>query len=87
MSSFKIAEENGFSYAKIGMQGQDLNDTGSDYAAKTEATLTVTNPALFKSTETASWDKGGRNSIYCAEEENGFTLGDLIGDELKNARK
>ena len=78
LSSFKIAEENGFSYAKIGMQGQDLNDTGSDYAAKTEATLTVTNPALFKSTETASWDKGGRNSIYCAEEENGFIVLDTV---------
>ena len=78
LSSFKIAEENGFSYAKIGMQGQDLNDTGSDYAAKTEATLTVTNPALFKSTETASWDKGDRNSIYCAEEENGFIVLDTV---------
>ena len=78
LSSFKIAEENGFSYAKIGMQGQNLNDTGSDYAAKTEATLTVTNPALFKSTETASWDKGGRNSIYCAEEENGFIVLDTV---------
>ncbi len=78
LSSFKIAEENGFSYAKIGMQGQDLNDTGSDYAAKTEATLTVTNPALFKSTETASWNKDGRNSIYCAEEENGFIVLDTV---------
>ena len=31
-----------------------------------------------------------RRNNYAAdapEEENGFTLGDLIGDELKNARK
>ena len=78
LSSFKIAEENGYSYAKISMQGQDLNDTGTGYAAKTEATLTVTNPTLFKSTETASWNKDGRNSIYCAEEENGFIVLDTV---------
>lgn len=78
LSSFKIAEENGYSYAKISMQGQDLNDTGTGYAAKTEATLTITNPTLFKSTETASWNKDGRNSIYCAEEENGFIVLDTV---------
>ena len=77
LSSFKIAEENGYSYAKISMQGQDLNDTGSDYAAKTEATLTVTNPALFKSTETASWTKSNPK-VYCAEEENGFIVIDTV---------
>ena len=78
LSSFKIAEENGYSYAKISMQGQDLNDTGTGYAAKTEATLTVKNPTLFMSTETASWNKDGRNSIYCAEEENGFIVLDTV---------
>ena len=61
-------------YAKIWMQGRNAEDWG---AAK-DMSLTVTNPALFKSTETASWDKGGRNSIYCAEEENGFIVLDTV---------
>ena len=56
------------------MQGRNAEDWG---AAK-DMSLTVTNPALFKSTETASWDKGGRNSIYCAEEENGFIVLDTV---------
>ena len=61
-------------YAKIWMQGRNAVAWGD---AK-DMSLTVTNPALFKSTETASWDKGGRNSIYCAEEENGFIVLDTV---------
>ena len=61
-------------YAKIWMQGRNAED----WDAAKDMSLTVTNPALFKSTETASWDKGGRNSIYCAEEENGFIVLDTV---------
>ena len=61
-------------YAKIWMQGRNAEAWGD---AK-DMSLTATNPALFKSTETASWNKDGRNSIYCAEEENGFIVLDTV---------
>ena len=61
-------------YAKIWMQGRNAEAWGD---AK-DMSLTVTNPTLFKSTETASWNKDGRNSIYCAEEENGFIVLDTV---------
>ena len=61
-------------YAKIWMQGRNAEAWGD---AK-DMCLTVTNPTLFKSTETASWNKDGRNSIYCAEEENGFIVLDTV---------
>ena len=61
-------------YAKIWMQGRNAVAWGD---AK-DMSLTVTNPTLFKSTETASWNKDGRNSIYCAEEENGFIVLDTV---------
>ena len=61
-------------YAKIWMQGR--NAVAWDDAK--DMSLTVTNPTLFKSTETASWNKDGRNSIYCAEEENGFIVLDTV---------
>ena len=61
-------------YAKIWMQGRNAEAWGD---AK-DMCLTVTNPTLFKSTETASWNKDGRNNIYCAEEENGFIVLDTV---------
>ena len=61
-------------YAKIWMQGRNAEAWGD---AK-DMSLTATNPTLFKSTETASWNKDGRNSIYCAEEENGFIVLDTV---------
>ena len=61
-------------YATIWMQGRN----SKDWSAAKDMSLTVTNPALFKSSETASWNKDGRNSIYCAEEENGFIVLDTV---------
>ena len=56
------------------MQGRNAEA----WAEAKDMSMTVTNPVLFKSAETAKWDKGGRNSIYCAEEENGFIVLDTV---------
>lgn len=61
-------------YANIWMQGRNAEA----WAEAKDMSMTVTNPVLFKSAETAKWDKGGRNSIYCAEEENGFIVLDTV---------
>ncbi len=60
-------------YAKIWMQGRNAEAWGD---AK-DMSLTATNPALFKSTETAGWTKNNPK-VYCAEEENGFIVLDTV---------
>lgn len=61
------------SYAKIWMQGRNSEVWGD---AK-EISLTMTQPTLFRSTETAKWTKSNAK-IYCAVEEDGFIVIDTI---------
>lgn len=42
-------------------------------AAEIDGVITISNPVLYKSEETASWTKSN-TSIYCAEEEDGFIV-------------
>ncbi len=42
-------------------------------AAEIDGVITISNPVLYKSEETASWTKSN-TGIYCAEEEDGFIV-------------